>query len=110
MWNQAQLVERGPVLVSSPESAPRWYAVYTRSRFEKKIAADLAAKRVESYLPVFEEVRQWKDRRKRVEGLVVRVKNQSRLVLSINLLSQSVATEIDRGDVEPTGARTVRGC
>lgn len=34
-----------------------------------------------------------------VEGLLVRVKNQTRLVLSVNLLSQSVATEIDVSDV-----------
>ena len=37
---------------------------------------------------------------KNVEGLLVRVKNQTRLVLSIALLSQSVSTEIDAQDVE----------
>lgn len=37
---------------------------------------------------------------KNLEGLLVRVKNQTRLVLSINLLSQSVSTEVDAGDVE----------
>lgn len=36
---------------------------------------------------------------KGVEGLLVRVKSQARLVLSVNLLSQSVATEIDAADV-----------
>ena len=37
---------------------------------------------------------------KNLEGLLVRVKNQTRLVLSITLLSQSVSTEIDASDVE----------
>jgi transcription antitermination factor NusG len=44
-----------------------------------------------------------------VEGLLVRVKNNTRLVLSITLLSQSVATEIDIRDVEvirPAGTRS----
>lgn len=37
---------------------------------------------------------------KGVEGLLVRVKNQSRLVLSISLLSRSISTEIDLSDVQ----------
>jgi transcription antitermination factor NusG len=35
-----------------------------------------------------------------VEGLLVRLKSKTRLVLSVALLSQSVATEIDVADVE----------
>ncbi len=160
----------------------RWYALYTRSNFEKRVSCELAAKHVENYLPVVEQVHQWKDRRKRVEvpvfpgyvfvrlrdhhsirlevlrtagsvrilgqgdriepvpeaeiesirrllkarvpcfahpflkegawvrvksgplrdveGLLVRLKSKTRLVLSVALLSQSVATEIDVADVE----------
>lgn len=37
---------------------------------------------------------------KDLEGLLVRLKSKTRLVLSISLLSQSVATEIDIVDVE----------
>ena len=37
---------------------------------------------------------------KGLEGLLVRVKNQTRLVLSITLLSQSVSAEIDASDVQ----------
>lgn len=170
---------------------PRWYALYTRSNFEKRVAHELTAKRIENYLPLIEQVHQWKDRRKRVdlpvfpgyvfvrfcdsrgarlealrttgtvrllghgdrlepipdaeiesiqrllkarvpcfahpflregawvrvksgplrdvEGLLVRIKNRTRLVLSVALLSQSVATEIDVRDVEvlrPAAART----
>jgi len=36
-----------------------------------------------------------------IEGRLVRAKNQTRLVLSVELLSQSVATEVDAWDVEP---------
>lgn len=160
----------------------RWYALYTRSNFEKRVAEELTAKHVENYLPLVEQIHQWKDRRKRVEvpvfpgyvfvrfedsqsarlqvlrtsgsvrllgqadriepvpdaeiesirrllrarvpcfshpflregawvrvrrgplrdveGLLVRVKSKTRLVLSVALLSQSVATEIDMADVE----------
>lgn len=161
---------------------PRWYAVYTRSNFEKRVAAELSGKRLEFYLPTFQELHQWKDRKKLVdvpvfpgyvfarfhdssrhrlqvlqtsgavrilghgdgiepvpdveiesirrllkanvpcfahpflqegawvrvkrgalkdlEGLLVRVKSKTRLVLTVTLLSQSVATEIDVSDVE----------
>lgn len=36
-----------------------------------------------------------------LEGILLRVKNQTRLVVSVALLSQSVATEIDASAVEP---------
>ena len=161
----------------------RWYAIHTQSNYEKRIADELKSLRMETYLPLFREVHQWKDRRKIVEvpifrsyvfarfvdsnesrvavlrregtvrilgsresitpipdaeieglrqilerassrclahpllregawvrvkrgplknleGLLMRVKNQTRLVASINLLSQSVSTEIDVSDVQ----------
>lgn len=166
----------------SQRAEARWYAVQTRSRFEKVVATHLSAKSMENYLPSFEEVHQWRDRKKVVEmpafpgyvfarfadtgrsrlevlktpgavrilgsgdgiepvpdreidalrtllnsktlcfshpflregawvrvrrgplqdleGLLVRVRNSSRLVLSIEMLSQSVATEVDASDVE----------
>lgn len=37
---------------------------------------------------------------KNLEGLLVRVKNHTRLVLSIDLLSRSVSTEVDAQDVQ----------
>ena len=40
---------------------PRWYAVYTRSRHEKFVASELAGKAVETFLPLFETVRRWKN-------------------------------------------------
>jgi transcription antitermination factor NusG len=165
----------------------QWYAVYTRPNFEKRVAARLAEKQVEHYLPAFQELHQWQDRKKSVEvpvfpsylfvrlvdrpadrlrvmvtsgvvrilgpevkaepvpdsqieairrmltcsggrcyrqpwlqagtlvrvrrgplkdlqGFLVRVKNQARLIISIDLLAQSVAAEVDVRDVEPVAA------
>jgi transcription antitermination factor NusG len=45
---------------------PRWYALRTRSRHEKRVHDQLAAQGVESFLPIIERWRQWKDRRKLV--------------------------------------------
>ena len=36
-----------------------------------------------------------------IEGILVRKKNQDRLVLSVDMLAQSVGVEIDASDVEP---------
>lgn len=43
-----------------------WYALRTRSRHEKQVEAQLAARGLESFLPLVERWRRWKDRRKRV--------------------------------------------
>jgi transcription antitermination factor NusG len=159
-----------------------WYAVHTRSNFEVRVADQLSAKNIENYLPAYEEMHQWQDRKRKVlvpifpgyvfvrfgtrtptrlrllqtsgvvrivgqggkdepvfdheveairsvlksnircfahpllregawvrvkrgplkgvQGYFVRLKNQSRLVISVNVLSQSVATELDCRDVE----------
>lgn len=199
MTNDEALTGRGAVsegggaFSKAAWAEPQWYAVYTRSNFEKRLASELSAKRMENYLPLVQEVHQWKDRRKLVElpvfpgyvfarfadssrtrlevlraagtvrilgsgdriepvpefeidsirrllkanvplfahpflregawvrvkrgplkdleGLLVRVKSKTRLVLSVSLLSQSVATEIDIADVQvlrPAGARRMR--
>jgi transcription antitermination factor NusG len=161
----------------------KWYAVQTRSRFEKTVRAEFALSEIEHYLATYLEVHEWKDRKKTVElplfpgyifvrledvnaarmqvlrtngvvrilsnggsmepvpdeqiesirrllgagqqcyphpfiregswvrvrrgvlagveGRLVRFKNDMRLVVSIDLLSQSVATEIDARNVEP---------
>jgi transcription antitermination factor NusG len=174
-------------LVSDGLIMERWYAVQTRSRFEKAVRAELSAWGINQYLATFQDVHQWKDRKKvvevplfsgyifvrlqdiesarlqvlktngvvrilgiggqiepipdfeidsirqllasgkqcyphpfvregswvrmrhgplaGVEGHLIRVKSQTRLVLSIQLLSQSVATEVDAWDVEPIRER-----
>lgn len=42
----------------------KWYAVYTRPRWEKKVATLLTQKNIENYCPLNKVHRQWKDRKK----------------------------------------------
>jgi transcription antitermination factor NusG len=174
-------------LVSGGLMMERWYAVQTRSRFEKAVRTELSTWGIDHYLATFQDVHQWKDRKKvvevplfsgyifvrlqdiesarlqvlktngvvrilgvggriepvpdfeidsirqllvsgkqcyphpfvregswvrmrrgplaGVEGRLIRVKSQTRLVLSVELLSQSVAAEVDAWDVEPIRER-----
>lgn len=43
-----------------------WYAVYIRSRWEKKVSDLLTKKKIENYCPLNRVVRQWADRKKTV--------------------------------------------
>jgi transcription termination/antitermination protein NusG len=45
---------------------PKWYALYTRSRFEKKMLSELTDRRIEVFLPMREILSRWKDRKKRI--------------------------------------------
>ena len=49
------------------ELSPQWYAVYTRSRFEKQAHKMLLDKGIEAYLPLIKTMRKWSDRKKMVE-------------------------------------------
>jgi transcription antitermination factor NusG len=46
---------------------PQWYAACTRSNHEKCAATQLEQRSIEHFLPLYESVRKWKDRRKRLE-------------------------------------------
>jgi transcription termination/antitermination protein NusG len=50
----------------SPENA-RWYAAYTRSRHEKKVAGQLVERDIQFFLPLLRARHRWHDRRKDVE-------------------------------------------
>lgn len=51
-----------------PPSAPaHWYAIQTRPRHEKKVAGELQEKRIESYLPLLNQIHRWSDRRKLIQ-------------------------------------------
>jgi len=174
-----------PVPTSSAELAPSyyqplWYAVYTRSRHEQLVQKQLEGKAIQNFLPLYEKISQWKDRKKHVhlplfpgylfvkillqdrlevlktfgavqlvgdgntplpipeeqilsiqtlidkgfkfdphpylkvgnsvritsgpltgvEGILIRKKNQSRLLLSVDLIQRSIAIEIDSCQIE----------
>jgi transcription antitermination factor NusG len=44
-----------------------WYAIYTRARWEKKVANQLNKIEIENYCPLNRVVKQWSDRKKTVE-------------------------------------------
>ena len=44
-----------------------WYVVYTKPKWEKKVAAQLNSIGIECYCPLITQVRQWSDRKKKVE-------------------------------------------
>jgi transcription antitermination factor NusG len=44
-----------------------WYAAYTSANHEKRVAEQLGVRSVEHFLPVYESVRRWKDRRMKLQ-------------------------------------------
>lgn len=51
----------------APNAAAPWFALYTRSRFEKQVAEQLERKRLPVFLPLRMEVHRWQDRYQKVE-------------------------------------------
>ena len=45
----------------------KWYAIYTKPRWEKKVAAWLDEKGIENYLPLVKTLKIWSDRKKWVQ-------------------------------------------
>jgi transcription antitermination factor NusG len=171
--------------MSSCEDQP-WWAIYTRHQHEKTVADMLSTKGFDVFLPLYDSMRRWKDRKKLislplfpcyvfvkggferklqvvstpgvhmmlyrgdqvatipeeemaairtvvegrfnvephpflkcgqrvrvlrgamegVEGILTRKKNLFRLVISVDMLAQSVAVEVNAADVEPINERT----
>jgi transcriptional antiterminator NusG len=44
-----------------------WYAVHTKARHEKRVAAQFEEKRVCTFLPLLNQIHRWSDRRRKVE-------------------------------------------
>ena len=59
----------------------KWYAIYTHPRNEKKVYKELELRGVEAYLPLRIQLRQWSDRKKKVEVPVI----SSYVFIKINL-------------------------
>ena len=94
---------------------PRWYAAYTCANHEKRVAEQLGQRTIEHFLPLYETVRRWKDRRARLrlplfpgygplqglEGSLVQKRNKARFVVSLDLIMRSIAVEVEALDLEP---------
>jgi transcription antitermination factor NusG len=46
---------------------PQWFAAYTCANHEKRVALQLADRAIPYYLPVYESMRRWSDRNKKLE-------------------------------------------
>lgn len=58
---------KAPEAVLSEAAQARWYAVYTCANHEKRVAEQLAGRSVDHFLPQYESVRRWKDRKVRLQ-------------------------------------------
>ena len=59
-------------LVEKPEEKidfdeKHWHALYVRSRSERKVLSQLEEMGIEAYLPLITRIKQWSDRKKKVE-------------------------------------------
>jgi transcription antitermination factor NusG len=63
----AVVPNRNSTALATVYTEPRWYAAYTRANHEKRVFEQLEGRAVESFLPLYESVSRWKDRRVRLE-------------------------------------------
>ena len=59
--------QHSDMTVLSGQVQPHWYAAYTCANHEKQVAAELLARGVEHFLPLYGSVRRWKDRRVKLD-------------------------------------------
>jgi len=112
---EASLVRVPPSSADSYEAL--WYAAYTSANHEKRVARHLESRSVECFLPVYESVRRWKDRRVRLElplfpGYVfVRLALRDRLqVLQIPGVARLVGFDGHPAAVPNEDMEAVRAC
>ncbi|MCF7885833.1 MAG: UpxY family transcription antiterminator [Candidatus Marinimicrobia bacterium] len=70
MSNKKDVIEIFPD--NDPKTNPRWYALYTKPRAEKKVKGRLKSKGFNVFLPLKEVERKWSDRTKLVEIPLIR--------------------------------------
>jgi transcription antitermination factor NusG len=58
---------REGLVLSSDYFKPRWYAAYTCANHEKRVREQLQQRSIESFLPLYETNRRWKDRTVRLQ-------------------------------------------
>lgn len=95
------IVETAPNLIgeksNGSKDGPCWYALYTKPRCEKKVKERLEQQGWDVYLPLLTSIRQWSDRKKKVQfplipGIVF--VNTQRSLLSSVLMCEGVSSVI----------------
>jgi transcription antitermination factor NusG len=96
---------------------PHWYAAYTCANHEKGVTQQMQRRSVECFLPLYESVRRWKDRRVRLQqplfpGYVfVRVSLRDRLqVLKVPGVAKLVGFDGHPTPVPNEDIEAVRAC
>src|ERR1700691_238866 len=96
---------------------PHWYAAYTCANHEKGVTEQLERRSVENFLPLYESVRRWKDRRVRLQlplfpGYVfVRLALRDRLqVLEIPSVVRLVGVDRYPTPLPAEEIETIRAC
>lgn len=56
-------LQRFPFEFTAAGTLPAWYVICTMPRHEKQVAVQLSGRGIDHFLPLYEEVHRWKDRR-----------------------------------------------
>jgi transcription antitermination factor NusG len=64
---QTALPQPFAIASTAAVAQPKWYALYTSANHERRVAQQLALRCIEHFLPQFESVRRWKDRRVKLQ-------------------------------------------
>ncbi len=67
-----------------------WFAIYTRPKNEKKVAFSLEKMGIEAYCPMITQVKQWSDRKKKVEMPLI----NSYVFVNINEKDRNLVFEV----------------
>lgn len=67
MSQSSRPVKQSYPALGDRNSEKQWYAAQTRSRHEKAVAEQLQQRNIEGFLPLYERVSRWKDRRVRLQ-------------------------------------------
>jgi len=67
MESNTEVKQVAPVQIKKPVNTKLWLVIYTQPRAEKRVYDRLLEQNIEAYLPLYTTIRQWSDRKKKVE-------------------------------------------
>jgi len=85
----------GKQIINTSAIEKKWYALYTKSRHEKKVTERLVSQGFDVFCPMIKTVKQWSDRKKKVtvplipSYIFIRVeeKNRTKVLLDSSVLN-----------------------